>query len=54
MFEGLRPWLNRVPGRLMHTTILGCGIFGSVSGSFRRHLRDHQQGRVARTGQARL
>jgi tripartite ATP-independent transporter DctM subunit len=33
MFEGLRPWLNKVPGRLMHTTILGCGIFGSVSGS---------------------
>ena len=32
MFEGLRPWLNRVPGRLMHTTILGCGVFGSVSG----------------------
>ena len=33
MFEGLAPWLNRVPGRLMHTTILGSGIFGSVSGS---------------------
>ncbi|MBT2299523.1 TRAP transporter large permease subunit [Variovorax paradoxus] len=33
MFEGLAPWLGRVPGRLMHTTILGCGIFGSVSGS---------------------
>jgi tripartite ATP-independent transporter DctM subunit len=33
MFEGLRPWLNRIPGRLMHTTVLGCGIFGSVSGS---------------------
>ena len=33
MFEGLRPWLNRIPGRLMHTTILGCGIVGSVSGS---------------------
>jgi tripartite ATP-independent transporter DctM subunit len=33
MFEGLSPWLSRVPGRLMHTTILGCGIFGSVSGS---------------------
>jgi tripartite ATP-independent transporter DctM subunit len=33
MFEGLAPWLNRIPGRLMHTTILGCGIFGSVSGS---------------------
>ena len=33
MFEGLSPWLSKVPGRLMHTTILGCGIFGSVSGS---------------------
>jgi tripartite ATP-independent transporter DctM subunit len=33
MFAGLAPWLNRVPGRLMHTTVLGCGIFGSVSGS---------------------
>ena len=33
MFSGLAPWLNRVPGRLLHTTILGCGIFGSVSGS---------------------
>ncbi|HZY17965.1 MAG TPA: TRAP transporter large permease subunit [Ramlibacter sp.] len=33
MFRGLAPWLNRVPGRLFHTTILGCGIFGSVSGS---------------------
>ena len=33
MFEGLSPWLSRVPGRLMHTTILGCGLFGSVSGS---------------------
>jgi len=33
MFEGLSPWLNRIPGRLMHTTVLGCGIFGSVSGS---------------------
>ncbi|UUX97146.1 TRAP transporter large permease [Aquabacterium sp. J223] len=33
MFEGLAPWLNRIPGRLFHTTVLGCGIFGSVSGS---------------------
>ncbi len=33
MFEGLTPWLRRVPGRLMHVTVLGCGIFGSVSGS---------------------
>jgi len=33
MFDGLAPWLNRVPGRLMHVGILGCGLFGSVSGS---------------------
>ncbi len=33
MFDGLAPWLDRVPGRLMHVNILGCGIFGSVSGS---------------------
>ena len=33
MFEGLRPGLNRVPGRLIHATILGGGIFGSVSRS---------------------
>ncbi len=33
MFDGLAPWLDRVPGRLMHVSILGCGIFGSVSGS---------------------
>ena len=33
MFTGLAPWLSGIPGRLMHTTILGCGIFGSVSGS---------------------
>jgi tripartite ATP-independent transporter DctM subunit len=33
MCDGLSPWLSKVPGRLMHTTILGCGIFGSVSGS---------------------
>src|SRR6201985_3750849 len=33
MFRGLAPWLNRIPGRLMHVNVLGCGIFGSVSGS---------------------
>jgi len=33
MFRGLAPWLRRVPGRLMHVNVLGCGIFGSVSGS---------------------
>ena len=33
MFRGLSPWLRRVPGRLLHVNVLGCGIFGSVSGS---------------------
>lgn len=33
MFRGLAPWLQRIPGRLMHVNVLGCGIFGSVSGS---------------------
>jgi len=33
MFAGLSPWLEKVPGRLMHVNVLGCGIFGAVSGS---------------------
>jgi tripartite ATP-independent transporter DctM subunit len=33
MFKGLAPWLNRIPGRLMHVNVLACGLFGSVSGS---------------------
>ena len=33
MFRGLAPWLERVPGRLLHTNIVGCTIFAAVSGS---------------------
>ena len=33
LFNGLAPWVNRLPGRLLHVNILACGIFGSVSGS---------------------
>lgn len=33
MFRGLSPWLNWLPGRLMHVNVLACGLFGSVSGS---------------------
>jgi len=33
LFAGLAPWLERLPGRLLHVNILGCGIFGAVSGS---------------------
>ena len=33
LFNGLAPWVRRVPGRLLHVNILACGLFGSVSGS---------------------
>ncbi|VAV88323.1 TRAP dicarboxylate transporter, DctM subunit, unknown substrate 5 [hydrothermal vent metagenome] len=33
MFVGLSPWMNRLPGRLLHVNIFGCGIFAAVSGS---------------------
>ncbi len=33
MFEGLVPWMTRLPGRLLHVNIIGCGIFAAVSGS---------------------
>jgi len=33
MFKGLAPWLQRLPGRLLHTNIIGCTIFAAVSGS---------------------
>jgi tripartite ATP-independent transporter DctM subunit len=33
MFRGLAPWLNWIPGRLLHVNVLACGLFGSVSGS---------------------
>ncbi len=33
IFRGLAPWVNRIPGRLLHVVVLACGVFGSVSGS---------------------
>ncbi|MFT0532189.1 TRAP transporter large permease [Castellaniella hirudinis] len=33
LFRGLAPWVNRLPGRLLHTNVLGCTIFASVCGS---------------------
>jgi C4-dicarboxylate transporter, DctM subunit len=33
MFAGLAPWVERLPGRLLHVNVLGCGIFAAVSGS---------------------
>jgi C4-dicarboxylate transporter DctM subunit len=33
LFKGLSPWLNRLPGRLLHTNVIGSTIFAAVSGS---------------------
>ncbi len=33
MFTGLAPWMNRLPGQLLHVNIFACGIFAAVSGS---------------------
>jgi tripartite ATP-independent transporter DctM subunit len=33
MFRGLAPWMQRLPGRLLHTNVFGCGIFAAISGS---------------------
>ncbi len=33
MFRGLAPWVNSLPGRLLHTNVIGCAIFAAVSGS---------------------
>jgi C4-dicarboxylate transporter DctM subunit len=33
LFAGIAPWVGFLPGRLLHTTILGCSLFAAVSGS---------------------
>ena len=33
LFEGLSPWLGKLPGRLLHVNVFGCGLFAAVSGS---------------------
>ena len=33
MFRGLAPWVQGLPGRLLHTNVIGCTIFAAVSGS---------------------
>jgi len=33
MFRGLAPWVEPLPDRLMHTNVVGCGIFAAISGS---------------------
>lgn len=33
MFTGLAPWMNGLPGRLLHVNVVSCGLFAAVSGS---------------------
>ena len=33
LFDGLKPWVNALPGKLLHTNIVGCAMFAAVSGS---------------------
>ena len=33
MFKGLAPWMQSLPGRLLHVNVVGCAICAAVSGS---------------------
>ncbi|MFM9882592.1 MAG: TRAP transporter large permease [Burkholderiales bacterium] len=33
LFKGLAPWVERLPGGLLHVNVLGCTMFAAVSGS---------------------
>ena len=33
LFNGLSPWTQRLPGRMMHVNVLGCTLFAAISGS---------------------
>ncbi|QPC45006.1 TRAP transporter large permease subunit [Kaustia mangrovi] len=33
LFRGLQPWMNRLPGGLLHVNIAGSAIFAAISGS---------------------
>lgn len=33
LFRGIAPWVDWLPGRLLHTNVVGCTLFAAVSGS---------------------
>ncbi|MDJ0895448.1 MAG: TRAP transporter large permease subunit [Alphaproteobacteria bacterium] len=33
LFKGLAPWMNNLPGRLLHVNVAGCALFAAISGS---------------------
>ena len=33
LFEGLSPWMQKLPGGLIHVNVVGCSLFAAISGS---------------------
>jgi C4-dicarboxylate transporter DctM subunit len=33
LFSGIAPWTGFLPGRLLHTNVIGCSLFAAISGS---------------------
>ena len=33
LFKGLSPWMQKLPGGLIHVNIVGCALFAAISGS---------------------
>ncbi len=33
LFEGLSPWMQKLPGGLIHVNVVGCALFAAISGS---------------------
>ena len=33
LFKGLSPWMQRLPGGLIHVNVVGCALFAAISGS---------------------
>jgi C4-dicarboxylate transporter, DctM subunit len=33
LFKGLTPWVHWLPGKLLHSNVLGCALFAAISGS---------------------
>jgi tripartite ATP-independent transporter DctM subunit len=33
MFQGLSPWVGKLPGGLLHVNVLGCGVMAAITGS---------------------